>query len=298
MIMKKIIWAVPVIFCCTVTSAQELYVNTEPASNMAAGSMGLRFLSRYYKMNYNDAFSSYRLEPEVMLGLGKRWMVHLAGYGSNMYQKAFRIEGGSLYAKYRIYSEDAVHEHFRIAAFSKVSIISNPSQLLVTRKKIVPDGNGGFTEQVYTSYDKNEEFDLDGNNSGILAGAVATKLVHKLAASGSVSYGYRFNSRGDTFGGGEFLHAVNYSASLGYLFLPHTYTSYNQTNVNLYIEFLGTSFPGTRKSYLDVAPAIQFIFKSIARVDLSYRSQLAGNAQRLSSDYLLLRLEYNLLNVF
>ena len=74
--------------------------------------------------------------------------------------------------------------------------------------------------------------------------------------------------------------------------------NYDQTNVNLYVEVIGTTFPGKGKSYADIAPAIQFIFKSISRLDLSYRTQLGGNTQRLSSNYFVLRLEYNLLNVF
>ncbi len=47
--MKKIIWTAFVVLFCTVTHAQELYVNTEPASNMAAGSIGFRLLSKLYK---------------------------------------------------------------------------------------------------------------------------------------------------------------------------------------------------------------------------------------------------------
>ncbi len=249
-------------------------------------------------MNYNNSFSGYRIEPELMVGAGRRWMVHLAGYGSNMYQKMFKVEGGSLYAKYRFYSQDEVHEHFRIAAFSKISIINNPQEVAVKRKKIVPDGKGGFSEQSYTTSYKNDEFDLDGNNSGILAGAVATKLVNKIAVSASLSYGYRLNNLNYVTRPGQPLHAVNYSASVGYLLLPATYVNYNQTNVNLYLEVLGTAFPGKGTSYTDIAPAVQFIFKSIARVDLSYRAQLGGDVQRLSNTYFMIRLEYNLLNAF
>ena len=296
--MKKIIWFACVILLSTVTHAQELYVNTEPASNMASGSIGFRLLTKVYKMNYNNSFNSYRIEPEIMLGAGRRWMIHVAGYGSNMFQKKFKIEGGSLYAKYRFYSQDDVHEHFRMAAFSKISFINNPQQLQVENKKLVPDGNGGYTEQLYTTSYKDDEFDIDGNNSGITAGIVATKLINKIAASASAGYGYRFNNLNDKVQPGQPLHAINYTLSFGYLLLPKEYVSYNQTNVNLYVEMLGTAFPGKNKSYADIAPAIQFIFNSIARVDLSYRTQLTGNAQRLSNNYFMIRLEYNLLNIF
>lgn len=296
--MKKIIWTACVILFSTVTHAQELYVNTEPASNMATGSIGFRVLTKLYKMNFNNSFNSYRIEPELMLGATRRWMVHFAGYGSNMFQKKFRIEGGSLYAKYRFFSQDDVHEHFRLAAFSKISLVDNPQELKVESKKLVPDGNGGYTQQLYTISYRNDEFDIDGNNSGVIVGVVATKLVNKIAASASLGYGNRFNNLNEKVQPGQPAHAINYSASFGYLLLPKEYISYKQTNVNLYVELLGTTFPGKEKSYADIAPAVQFIFNSIARLDISYRTQLGGDVQRLSNGYFMLRLEYNLLNVF
>jgi hypothetical protein len=283
---------------CIVTHAQELYVNTEPASNMATGSLGFRLLSKIYRMNYDHSKYGYRIEPEIMLGAGRKLIIHLAGYGSDMFQKKFRMEGGSIYAKYRFYSDDEVHEHFRIAAYSKISFVDNPQQLTVTSNKLVPDGNGGYASQLYTSTYTTSEFDLDGNNSGITAAVVATKLLNKIAVSASVGYGYRLNNINDKVSPGKPLNAVTYSASVGYLLLPKEYTSYNQTNVNLYAEVLGTTFPGKGKSYADVAPAIQFIFKSIARLDVSYRTQFAGNTQRLSNNYFMIRLEYNILSLF
>ena len=296
--MKKIIWMLIAVLFCMATHAQELFVNTEPASNMATGRVGFRVLSKLYKMSYNSSWSGYRVEPELMLGAGRRWMIHLAGYGSDMDQKVFRAEGGSVYAKYRFYSQDDVHQHFRIAAFSKISVINNPQQLQVESRKFIPDGNGGVAEQVYITWYKKDEFDMEGNNSAILAGAVATKLLNKFAASASVSYGYRLNNVNHPVQPGQPLNAVNYSASFGYLLLPREYISYNQTNVNLYVEMLATTFPAQAKSYADIAPSIQFIFKSIARLDLSYRTELAGNIQRLSSNFCMIRPEYNLLNAF
>ncbi len=44
--MKRVIWVVFVALFYTATNAQELYVNTEPASNMAAGAIGFRVLSK------------------------------------------------------------------------------------------------------------------------------------------------------------------------------------------------------------------------------------------------------------
>jgi len=50
--------------------------------------------------------------------------------------------------------------------------------------------------------------------------------------------------------------------------------------------------------FVDIAPAIQFIFNSISRLDISYRTQLGSNMQRLSKDWFLLRFEYNFLGIF
>jgi hypothetical protein len=92
--------------------------------------------------------------------------------------------------------------------------------------------------------------------------------------------------------------AINYSFSAGYLLFPKEYTDYKQTNINIYTEFLGANTWDNKGCFLDIAPAIQFIIKSIARIDIGYRTQLTGNTQRLANSYFLARVEYNFLNAF
>ena len=94
------------------------------------------------------------------------------------------------------------------------------------------------------------------------------------------------------------LHAITYTTSAGLLLFPKEYTSYKQTNMNLYLEIPGQSFIDKKQYHVDAAPAVQFIFNSIARLDVSYRTQFAGNVNRLSNSYFMMRLEYNLLNIF
>lgn len=278
--------------------AQELYVSTEPASNMATGSIGFRLNSKLFKMEHSGKYNSYRVEPELMVGVNKNLMVHVAGYGSNMFQKNFRMEGGSLYAKYRFFSRDDVHEHFRLAAFSKISVIDNPQYLTTIEPHLLPDGMGGYIQHEQQVILHSNDIDLDGNNSGIAIGIVATQLKNKLAVSASVGFVNRWNNIHDKIEIFQPLHAITYSASAGLLLLPKEYTSYKQTNINLYLEVLGQSFTDIKQYYVDVAPAVQFIFNSIARVDVGYRTKLSGNVERLGKSSFLLRLEYNLLNVF
>jgi hypothetical protein len=94
-------------------------------------------------------------------------------------------------------------------------------------------------------------------------------------------------------------NAVNYSLSAGYLVLPRSYRSYEQTNLNLYVELLGKANTDgvSRSQYLDIAPAIQFIFNSVTRLDLSYRTQLFGDMSRNVFNTFTLRFEHNIFNI-
>jgi hypothetical protein len=63
------------------------------------------------------------------------------------------------------------------------------------------------------------------------------------------------------------------------------------------VELLGKTNPGKGQSYLDAAPAVQFIFNSVCRLELSYRTPLYNDMVRNSKNMYLLRLEYNFFNL-
>ena len=74
--------------------------------------------------------------------------------------------------------------------------------------------------------------------------------------------------------------AMNYSLSAGYLLLPREYTDYKQTNVNIYTELLAQQSLERKAYYVDLAPAVQFIFNSNAKLNIGYRFQLKGDMLR------------------
>lgn len=285
--MKKFIMiAVAIIAGTGIAAAQELYVNTEPASNMPANSLGIRLTNKFFNMEHSGDVGM-RFEPEVMWGVNKRLMVHVLGYASNMMQSSIRAEGGSIYAKYRFLSLDQQHAHFRMAAYVRGSVIDNPYY------PVMPTGTHAMRP-----YD-NEELDLEGATSGVNGGIIATQLLHKLALSTTLGYSRYMNNVKDNIPENFSKNSVNYSLSAGYLVLPVKYKSFQQTNLNLYVELLGktnTDLMG-RGSYLDIAPAIQFIFNSTTRLDLSYRSQLAGDMTRNTFNSFLIRFEHNIFNI-
>lgn len=269
-----------------IAAAQELYVNTEPASNMPANSLGIRLTNKFFDMKHSGD-NGMRFEPEVMWGVNKKLMLHVLGYASNMMQPSVKLEGGGVYAKYRFLSLDQQHAHFRMAAYVRGSVINNPYY------PVMPDGAHAMRPY------NNKELDLEGATSGVNGGIIATQLLHKLALSTTLGYSRYMNNVKDNIPDEFSRNAVNYSLSAGYLVLPVKYKSFQQTNLNLYVELLGkTNTDAAGKgSYLDIAPAVQFIFNSTTRLDLSYRTQLTGSMERNSSNSFLIRVEHNIFNI-
>jgi hypothetical protein len=74
--------------------------------------------------------------------------------------------------------------------------------------------------------------------------------------------------------------AINYTFSIGKLMLPKEYRGYGQTNLNMMLEFLSQVNIGSGKYYMDMAPSVQMIFNSEARVDIGYRKQLSTTLLR------------------
>jgi len=167
-----------------------------------------------------------------------------------------------LYLQHRFYSSDQVHQHTRLAWYAKaVSAGATPS-----------------TEAIL----------LDGQQKFWGAGLIATRLQHKWASSMSLGYLYRYVGN-TTFTS----QAIQYSLSNGLLLYPVSYKNYNQTNINLYAEILGQKQIGGTGYYIDIAPAIQFIFHSQAKLNIGYKwpivdhmSRLGGRSLYISYDYL------------
>ena len=260
------------ILLASISNAQELFSVTEPASNRAAGSIGFR-IDNTIMDELNTSRINYHLIPELLVGVSKRLMINGAAFFSNR-SDVFKAEGAGLYAKYRFLSHDGMQKHFRMAAFSRLS--TNNSDI------------------------HQEELDMNGHNTGMEIGVVATKLVRKVALSSSVS----FVKATDNGSNNKFIYgrqnskAVNYTLSIGKLMLPKEYQAYRQTNINLMLELLGQVNTGSGKYYVDIAPSVQMIVNSQSRIDIGYRRQLRSDMTRTAPNGFFIRLEHNLFNVF
>lgn len=254
-------------------NAQELYVFTEPASNMPAHSVSLKLTDHFVTNDNIYKRFSHRLMPQVMFGFSKKLMVHVGMTMGNMHTSDFKYESFNLYAKYRFLSNDDIHKHFRMAVFAEGSRTNAPFH-----------------------YD---EITLMGDKSGIGFGLIATQLWHKLAVSATVSHTQVLDPSRDNaviYVPERAYESMNYDLSAGLLLFPREYTNYKQLNINLYTELLAEQAIDIGKHCVDLAPAVQFIFNSNTKLNIGYRFQLSGTMRRMSNESWQISLERTFLN--
>ena len=257
------------------SSAQELFINTEPASNMPNQSYGFvvgaeSFSSGGSIFTRTDLGFMYEVTGSLMTSA----MLHASNYYGS-----YGFNNFDAYAKYRIYTDDGFKQHFRIAAYAQGAI--------------------GVQRNTFA------DVELEGGNRGLATGLIFTLLQNRFAISstiGIITLVPELNAApGISF---QAVRNYNYSLSAGFLVYPSHYESYHDLNFNLYAELLGkyitydqveTSMPGmimtNHGSVLDLAIGPQLIINSISRVDLSIRSRLISGVAGFPKPCVLLRFQ-------
>jgi len=281
-------------------AAQELFPLSEPASSMPKNTLGVRLFSETFKEINKVRNMSYL---RLMYGVTPHLSVYLSAIASNHHGNDFpqefpfhntperganypyKLNGGHLYAKYRFLSLDGEHSHFRMAAYAEGTLVKT------THHETEPD----------IEY---------GDNTGVGAGFITTYLKNKFAVSATVGGILPFKNYGnspDPINGLpdvpvsiEYGKALTYSLSFGYLLWPRTYSSYNETNINLYFELHGKAYGTARVNlfvgeeneyyllpgryppalignyFVDMSPGVQFIIRSNLRIDCSMTFHMMG----------------------
>lgn len=267
------------IFLSIITSAesQELYVFSSAASNVPTNSLSLKYLNKWVNANaISQNYIASRHMFESQIGISKKIMLRAGVSLSDMYShKQQKFESFAMLAKYRFFSNDDVHRHFRAAVF--LTTVFSKNDLM---------------------YD---ELTVDGDQSVVQGGVILTQLINKLALSTTVALTEVVNpERWKKYDGPRIFgyQGINYSFSSGYLLLPRKYTSYRQPNLNIYIECIGGFGLDKRFSYTDLAPALQLILNSNSKINLGYRFQLAGSVYRMAQSGVYFSYERTFLNTF
>jgi len=275
--------------------SQELFPNTEPASTMPKGVLGIRAILEDYK-EFSQSRNQFSLR--LMYGITSRWSFYAQPMVSNHHgdllplgflththvgnstifnaaniyglQYPYTFSGIYFYSKYRLLNFDGDDRHFRVSVYG---------------------------EYAYSKVAHDEaEPDLQGDNGGYGAGVILTGLKGRLAVSftgGFIIPNSYSESRTEPYYGSyifqtslNYGNAIKYDLSFGYLLYPSKYESYDQSNINTYMEFIGRSYGAASVTqngekaeikspalqagnYVEVRPGIQKIFNSNARLDLS-----------------------------
>jgi hypothetical protein len=295
--MKKLTGFIIAFFFLQTIAAQELYNLTEPASTLPKGALGIRLFDESYD---ESGLIRKITEVKVMYGLTPKLTLILSGVAADFHSLYLPVDfiqhdhsgggappgaykpavipypyifaGCDLYAQYRFFSSDGENSHFRMAAYGEGSYVRIASHLA--------------------------EAELLTHNSGVGAGLITTYLKSHFAASVTAGFTMPFEYNGnsiDKYGGIYpttiiYGNAFNYDLALGYLLFPQHYKSYKQTNLNIYLEFLGRSYgaadvtqrDGTiidhipnnisflkAGDYVDIDPGLQCIIRSDVRIDFS-----------------------------
>jgi hypothetical protein len=169
---------------------QELFVVTDPASNVPANSLAINIMQSAFKEKFETGYN-YHLMPEVTYGINKNLMVRGSAFISTRTNELY-AEGGSVMAKYRFLSSDDLNSHFHMAAYGRYSF------------------NRADIHQ--------EQIEILGHNTGFETGIIATKLIHKLAISSSLSFEKALDNK-PNYPFPDYLgnNATNYTLSFGKL---------------------------------------------------------------------------------
>lgn len=138
--MRKYLLLLGVLFYQNAFS-QELFVVTDPASNVPANSLAVNVMNSLFKEKLASGYN-YHLMPEVTYGLSQKLMFRGSAFISNRNNRLY-TEGGSLMAKYRFYSNDDLNSHFRLAAYGRYSF---------NRADIHQEQYGQQCNQLYTFF--------------------------------------------------------------------------------------------------------------------------------------------------
>jgi hypothetical protein len=275
-------------------NAQELFPHNEPASTVPKNALGIRLFGDTYdetgtRRNMAAIRLLYGITPKLTFRLTGTVTNHHSEflppdliththtgnqviYNTQTFQKGlqydYRFNGINVYAKYRFLTNDGQNQHFRMSVYGEWS-------------------------NVTSAHDETEPNLMD-DTRGFGGGLITTFLKKHFAASltaGIILPGDYSEVTPDFFGGElhtniKYGKAVQYNLSFGYLIFPNKYTSYSETNINVYLEFMGKNYetakvnqngtdiqPATELllsgNYVDIHPGLQFIIKSNLRIEAS-----------------------------
>jgi hypothetical protein len=254
-------------FTLPILRSQELYPATEAASNGPKDVVRVRAMAMTQNTDVFTALKAmYSVSSEVMFAGTTTFSSRLpADFPATFGLSDPLLRSVTLYGKWRFYTDDKPHQHLRMALFGEYDAATQ-----------------SVSHETY----------MMGVKNGATLGVVGTLLLNRTALSLTASWFAPLPLGARTAAATLESNILNYSLSVGQLLLPVRYTSYEEVNLNVYVEALGMVYdnlyhghqlrldvPGgvlhteysRRAHVLMLAPAIQCIVDSRMKIDLSAR---------------------------
>jgi len=267
------------LFLTTASSlfSQELYIMSHPAANLAKGRVELR----NNLMGYDD-FKYFHNSLEVNYGLlGDLTMYNTVFYTTN---SNFKLLGNyDIAFRYRFYQNDKRNFHLRAAWQSGLNIPLNPTRVVsdAVEYELHPGHRVKFFNFINDITIPVTDFH-SSDNLTYRNDLITTILMHKFSATGEM--GWNINIPENDFKFGNFF---DWTLAFGYLVFPKEYTSFDNVNLNLYMEnkayyffknkFQGDEIVNSGGFRLDTYLGVQTIFFSSLMAELSYKIPVHSN---------------------
>ncbi|MDQ3022373.1 MAG: hypothetical protein M3R36_17670 [Bacteroidota bacterium] len=275
--LPKIILIIFFVSISAISFSQELYIVTHPAANLSKNRIEFRNIVMSY-----DNFKYYHNSFALNYGLLGNLTIYNDIYYSLDQGNKF-LGNYEFAARYRFLDSDKKNYHIRSAVQSGLVIPVNAKPIV--NGQVEYELHPGHRVKLYNFVNDITVPSVDfhtTDNYTIKNDLIVTNLIKKFSITGEM--GFNINLPKNDF---KFGNYFDWSLSMGLLLLPKVYKSYNDINVNLYLEnkayyfykneFLGTPIFNSGGFRLDSYLGIQSIFFSSLMIEMSYKIPVHSN---------------------
>jgi hypothetical protein len=273
--MKKIFITFSILFS-SLSFAQELYIISPAAASVSKNRLELR-----NNIVAFDNFRYYHNSFDINYGITGKLTAYMKAYYTT--NKDYKFLGSiEPMARYRFYDIDYPNSHFRFASQLGTNIPLDPKEI---GNQVEYELHPGHVVSFFEFADNITVpiIDFHATDNYVLKPAmIFTALFNKLAISADAGYNVTIPKGDFKFGN---YHAWGLSA--GYLLLPREYKSFDDVNLNLYVEnrafffernkFLGEEIRNSGGFRFDTYLGIQSIWMSSLIIEAAYKIPAHSN---------------------
>lgn len=259
--------------------SQELYIVTHPAANLSKHRFEFRNIVMEYD-NFNYYHNSFALNYGLLGNLTLYNDIYYSWDASNKFFGNYEFA-----ARYRFSMFDVDKQNYHLRSAIQSGFIIPVNAKPIVDGEVEYELHPGHKVKLYNFVEDITVPSVDfhtTDNYTIKNDLIVTNLIDKFSITGEMGFNVNLPKNDFKFG-----NYFDWALSMGYLLLPHQYKSYDDINVNLYLEnkayffyknkFLGTDIVNSGGFRLDTYLGVQTIFFSSLMLEMSYKIPVHSN---------------------